>query len=334
MVVLVFVLTFVFLFLGGSNADDKTSGSNDEDSITLASLLPVITLKGDAEITLVQGNPYVEPGYDINDIDLLDKVIIEGHVDITRAGIYEIRYHVANTNGDAASAVRTVTVAARSPDAQVPIFMYHEVADTTWGIENLFVKVNEFEAQMKYLSDHGYQTLFVNEIRCQTGFHKKVVLTFDDAYIGFYTHIFPILKKYTIKATLYVITSCMDGTPYVSTEQLREIHDSGLVQIGSHSITHPELPNLNQTDMEAEIKGSQEALEAVLGTPVTSFAYPIGAYSSQVIDITKLYYDDALITGGTIAGINSETNYYTLPRYGVYRSTTLQAFMDMCSHGR
>ncbi|MCL1852787.1 MAG: polysaccharide deacetylase family protein [Peptococcaceae bacterium] len=218
-------------------------------------------------------------------------------------------------------------------DARVPILMYHEVADKTWGLEGLFVKISDFEAQMKYLSDNGYKTLFVSEITRQTNFDKKVVLTFDDAYVGFYDNVLPVLKKYNIKVSLYVISSAFGGN-FITEDQLKEIHDSGLVQIGSHSQSHPDLTTLSSAKLEEEIKGSKDALEAMLGTKITTFAYPTGAHNDMVVDMVKLHYKDALITGNSLANINVETDLYTLPRFGMYRTTTLKTFADWCSLGR
>jgi peptidoglycan/xylan/chitin deacetylase (PgdA/CDA1 family) len=311
---------------------ENSGRSLDNYDNTMAAVPPVLTLKGGADITVIEGNEYEEPGYDADGIELSDQVIIEGNVDINRAGTYEIKYSVTNSAGHTASASRVVTVITRVPHAQVPIFMYHEIADETWGLEGLFVKINDFEAQMKYLSDNGYQTLFMNEIKNQSDFHKKVILTFDDAYIGFYTNALPILKKYNIKANLYVITSSFDDV-FVSVEQLKEINDSGLVQIGSHTRSHPDLTALSQAALEAELKESKEMLEELLKTKITTFVYPLGKYNSSVADTAKRYYDDCLVIEGTAAKVNSDTNYHTLPRYGVYRNTTLQSFIDRCSIG-
>ena|GEM_PF-1923431 len=219
-------------------------------------------------------------------------------------------------------------------DARTPIFMYHEVRDRPWGLEGLFIRVNDFEAQMKYLSDNGFQTLFVNEISRQRDFRGKVVLTFDDGYVGFYENVLPVLKMYNLKASLYVMSSVPGGLLYVSVEQLKEIRDSGLVEIGCHTRTHPDLTTLSLAGMEAEIVEAKAELEAMLGIEITSFAYPSGAYNSAVVGVVKQHYKNALITSNAVADIAVETDYYVLPRLSMYRGTPFRTFVEWCLLGR
>jgi peptidoglycan/xylan/chitin deacetylase (PgdA/CDA1 family) len=58
-------------------------------------------------------------------------------------------------------------------------------------------------------------------------------------------------------------------------DELREMRDLGMV-IGSHTMTHPNLPNAGAADAAREIAGSKTALEEALGVPVTMFSYPNG----------------------------------------------------------
>lgn len=85
---------------------------------------PVLTLAGDAQMSLTAGRAYEEPGYtatDNCDGELTDKVSVSGSVDIYRAGTYQLEYHVEDQYGNTASAVRTVTVVpVQQPDTVVP----------------------------------------------------------------------------------------------------------------------------------------------------------------------------------------------------------------------
>ena len=73
----------------------------------------------------------------------------------------------------------------------VVILCYHGVLDNPWGIESLFVKTAEFEAQMKYLKENGYTTLLASEISQADNYEKPVIITFDDGYKDVYTNAFP-----------------------------------------------------------------------------------------------------------------------------------------------
>jgi peptidoglycan/xylan/chitin deacetylase (PgdA/CDA1 family) len=262
------------------------------------------------------------------------KTVAPGSAVMRILGLLSIVLIVLNGSLVSGSKTNVIDAAAdRNPEGQIPILMYHEVADETWGLEGLFVKISDFEDQMKYLYDNGYQTLFMKELLDQSSYHKKVILTFDDGYRGFYTNVMPVLEKYNIKANLYVMSGGFGG-PYISVEQLTEIHQSGLVQIGSHSKNHSDLTTLSQTKAEEEIRESKEMLESILRTEITSFAYPYGAYDLYVLEAVKLHYSEALGTKKAVAVIDESTLYYQLPRIGIYRSTTIQSFMDICLMGR
>ncbi len=100
----------------------------------------------------------------------------------------------------------------------IPILMYHYVRVVTNPRDiigkNLSVTPALFAQQMQYLADHGYTTLTLHDIYCiLTGAEllpaKPIALTFDDGYLDFYTHAWPILKEHNFNSTSYIITgSC------------------------------------------------------------------------------------------------------------------------------
>ena len=89
----------------------------------------------------------------------------------------------------------------------VPVLIYHHI-NYNYGE----LTPEDFEEQMKYLSDRGYKTLFIDDlvrlIKEKKTLGKKIVaLTFDDGYLDNWVYVYPILKKYKAKATIFVITS-------------------------------------------------------------------------------------------------------------------------------
>ncbi|MGI6500936.1 MAG: polysaccharide deacetylase family protein [Anaerostipes sp.] len=98
---------------------------------------------------------------------------------------------------------------------KIPILTYHHVIGDK-DISNvkvypsLYVKESDFRAQMKYLHDNGYRTISLDEFK--DWYQKKVeypektvVITFDDGYMDVYHHAYPCLKKYGLKATIFLI---------------------------------------------------------------------------------------------------------------------------------
>jgi peptidoglycan/xylan/chitin deacetylase (PgdA/CDA1 family) len=129
---------------------------------------------------------------------------------------------------------------------------------------------------------------------------KAVILTFDDGYKSQYTNAKPILDKYGYKATFYIICNYVgngDGQDHpnarMSWEDITALSNEGY-DIGSHSMSHPNLDLLSEKGMEYEIGGSKQCLLDQGINPI-SFAYPLntGTEDATVIDIVAKYYDIA-----------------------------------------
>ena len=211
---------------------------------------------------------------------------------------------------------------------QIPVIMYHGVSDTTWGLEGLFMKVNDFEEQMKYLHDNGYETIFIEDIEKDYTGKKVVALTFDDGYIDFYTNVLPIIKKYNIKTNLYIITSTTSGGKYVNEEQIKELSDSGLVSIGSHTVSHNALASLNSEQIETELKNSKEYLENLLGKEIKTISYPTGSYNSTVLRTAEKYYKYGITTINGTQNMSSFSKYKIIRR-AMYRSSGMGTFKNI-----
>jgi len=144
-------------------------------------------------------------------------------------------------------------------------------------------------------------------------------LSFDDGYRSIYDYAIPILNAAGLKSTQYIITHTFADPKYMTKQQVQELYRGGH-EIGAHSQTHPNLTSLSFEKAEQEIEGSKKELEA-LGIPVSTFAYPVGKYNQQIIQLVKGAGFIAART--THAGYDtSETNPYELVRYQVQWNTT------------
>ena len=211
-----------------------------------------------------------------------------------------------------------VVMSERS-NKNIPVLMYHGVSDTTWGIENLFMRVDDFEKQLKYIHDN-YETIFIEDIEDYYGDAKVVALTFDDGYEDFYRNVLPLLKKYNLKANLYIIVGNKGGY-FLTDEQILEINNSGLVSIGSHTVKHSDLTHLSKEELDIELKDSKESIEKLLGKEIKTICYPAGAHNDMVLEETSKYYEYGLIIGGTVETMNDNFNKVAIKRYRVYRNT-------------
>ena len=172
---------------------------------------------------------------------------------------------------------------------RIPILMYHSIGETEGEGRHPYFRTETsplaFETHIKYLHDNRYTVISPEDVvgllgsgRVDT--KKYAVVTFDDGYRDFYTNAFPILDKYRMSATVYLPTAYIQshshlfkGKECMTWDEVREMHAAG-IKFGSHTVSHPQLELLSDADLRREIRTSKDAIEAELGTPVRSFAYP------------------------------------------------------------
>lgn len=211
----------------------------------------------------------------------------------------------------------------------LPIFMYHFILDDygeNLDVEN-FVKPSTLEEQLKYIVENGYQTVFVNEIEDLSNYTKPVALTFDDCFVYFYNNAFPLLKKYNQKASIYIICNYVNGPNYLTTEQIQEMVDSGLVSVQSHTLSHQKLSTLSLEDMKKELGESKSYLDSSYSINVDTICYPIGDYNERVIEYAKENYKYGLaMTGGVY--YSNKHNLYKIPRIYANRSMSINEFAN------
>lgn len=234
---------------------------------------------------------------------------------------------------DNLSALADTTVVPKSTSATVPIFMYHFILDDYGDYPDTenFLKPETLEEQLKYISENGYQTIYIDEMDDLYKYEKPVALTFDDCFVYFYDNAFPLLKKYNQKATIFIITDYINGENYLTEEQLKEIADSGLVKIESHTKTHNYLDEMTYEEQVTEAVESKERLEAITGQEVTVYCYPSGRYNDETLDIIDDYYDFGLEMLGGICNTDNLEDYYHIPRIYANRSMTLSMFASYLS---
>lgn len=209
-------------------------------------------------------------------------------------------------------------------EQEVIILFYHSVQDSD---NDGSMPPQKLDKQFAYLKKRGYHTLTMEEyydfIKHNKPLPKKaIMLTFDDGYANNYTNLFPLLKKYNFKATVYVATAHIDNNPsYLNSKQIKEMSDSGIL-IGSHTVTHPHLSQLSKEEQKKEIEKSKEKLEEITGKPVEHFCYPYGDYNQNSIDLLRQEGFKTSVT--TVQGWTSPNldNFFELRRSVVPQSFT------------
>lgn len=212
---------------------------------------------------------------------------------------------------------------------QVPILMYHYIRDASGESElgqNLSVSPQNFETHVKYLKENNYETLKLVDLSdpdkkaiSKIIYEKKkpIVLTFDDGYTDAYSQAWPILKKYDFVATFFIIRNYVGKDNYMTQAQIDELAKAGM-EIGSHSLTHPDLTKISPDDAQSQIALSKDN--------ALTFCYPSGKYNQAIVKlIQEAGYQAAVTTKFGIADQNS--SILELPRVRV-ENTSAETLMD------
>jgi len=164
-----------------------------------------------------------------------------------------------------------------------PVLMYHSVAPVAKNM--LTLSPESFERQMAFLKSNGYHVLTFGQaaevIQGRRKPAKSLTITFDDGKEDNYRFAFPVLKKYGLPATIFLIYAKI-GTPgFLDWGEIREMQSSGLITFGSHTLHHLVLTKLSEQEIAEEVAGSKKLLEEKLGEKVDFFAYPLGIFDAR-----------------------------------------------------
>ncbi|MFJ7150063.1 polysaccharide deacetylase family protein [Streptomyces sp. NPDC100445] len=223
-------------------------------------------------------------------------------------------------------------------DVPVPVLMYHSVATAPDAATRaLSVTPRTFAAQMALVAGLGLTPLTTAGLadRWRSGRPlpaRPVLITFDDGYEGVHRHALPVLARHGFPATLFVCTGWLRGAhgtgagpdTMLDWPQVRELAAAG-VEIGGHSHTHPQLDQLPDGALCAELDRCTRVLTGELGAAPLSFAYPYG-YSSRRVRraVRDAGYAQALAVGNTLA--RRRQGPYALRRVTVRRATGPEEF--------
>lgn len=170
---------------------------------------------------------------------------------------------------------------ARAADG-VPILVYHRVSDTDKSPSTLTVA--DFDAQLKFLVDNGYHVIAPDDLLDAWASGKTlptnpIVLTFDDGHEDIYKNVFPILQKYNMRATVFIVTDHIGMKDYLTWDLIRALQAGGFMDFESHTMSYKILTTLKGDKLWNEIYGSKQAIEWSLKKPAKFIAYPEGKYS-------------------------------------------------------
>lgn len=169
-----------------------------------------------------------------------------------------------------------------------PIIMYHSVSPDATPENRLTVSAESFERQMRFLKTHHYNVMSLEDLVALIRDKKKIppksiAITFDDGYRDNYIFAFPLLKKYNLPVTIFVIVNKIGESDMLSWDEIKAMQDSGIIAFGSHTLDHLCLIDIKSDEgLRKQIFDSKIILEEKLKQPVNAFSYPVGAFNDKV----------------------------------------------------
>jgi peptidoglycan/xylan/chitin deacetylase (PgdA/CDA1 family) len=218
------------------------------------------------------------------------------------------------------------------------VLCYHSVSDT-WR-SSLAVSGERLREQLRYLVQRGYQGATLSQIANGEAPQRAVAVTFDDGYRSILERALPVLSELGLPGTVFVPTDFVGskgpmswpgieewvGTPdedeltCMTWEELRHLQDEGW-EVGSHTRSHPHLPDLDDHALAVELSESRQICSRELGTDCSALAYPYGDYDRRAGEAAQRagYSVAAALEPG-------KERAFSWPRVGIYRVDGMQRF--------
>ena len=222
---------------------------------------------------------------------------------------------------------------------RVPILTYHKIApvDPKTIYPGTFVPPAMFEAHINFLASRGYQSIRLNSLFSPKTPKKPIVLTFDDGFQDFEDTAFPVLEKFRMNGTVFLVSDFVGKTnawdenigdvsrPLMSKKSILNLQRAG-VEFGSHTKTHVRLTTHDALTQDNEIGKSKSELEDLLGFPIETFCYPYGSYNEVSLRSVKVAGYKFAVTCNK--GINDGTESpFELKRIAIRNDTPLPIFV-------
>ena len=216
--------------------------------------------------------------------------------------------------------VSAVTV--EQDNRTVLVLNYHKIANEH---KSLSVTLDDFEQHMKWLQEYGFTCITPGQLYdfVANGAdlpEKPVLITFDDGYKDNYTNAFPIMKKYGMKGTIFVVTGFLGVYDnYLTWDQAKEHLEAGF-NIESHTYSHKSMTEASDEDITKELVKSRQTIKEKLGIDSDFMANPTGTYNLHIAELVK----EAGYKGAfTIKydNVSRDSNVYALERVPVFHTS-------------
>jgi peptidoglycan/xylan/chitin deacetylase (PgdA/CDA1 family)/GT2 family glycosyltransferase len=223
----------------------------------------------------------------------------------------------------------------------VPVLMYHAFGEEDEG-DRYVISRRAFARQLHLLRALRYRPIGFAELAraLQAGEApppRSVVITIDDGYADNLEIARPLLRRRRFPATVFLVSGGIGGVNDWTSEgavagrrllteaEIEEMRGDG-IEIGAHTRTHPSLTATPAGDLDAEVGGSREDLEALLGDPVPTFAYPFGQFDpAAVAAVDRAGFEAACTVESRLARLGDDP--LEIPRLEIKGEDSLRSFL-------
>ena len=180
------------------------------------------------------------------------------------------------------------------PNLRRPVVLaYHGVGDVGEGDDpsRLVVSPGHLEAHVRLLRSGRYRFVAAGELAVDGPPPPgTAVLTFDDGWRSSLTVARPLLERLGVRGTFFVCPGLWgrqhpdvtgEAGRLLEEDEARRLHEAGM-ELGSHTLTHPDLRLLDDDELRRELEGSKRAVEELTGDPCRLLAYPYGLFDERV----------------------------------------------------
>ncbi len=160
------------------------------------------------------------------------------------------------------------------------VIYYHDIHSDI-AHTSMSTPLELFKSHIRAIEEEGYT--IVNKI---VNIEKEVLITFDDGFRGLYEN-FSYFVEHQIPVKIFLIIDYLGRPNYLKKEEVNELLKTGLVTIGSHTLSHHNLDELSDAEIIKELRESKQHLEELFCVEIDEICYPRGRFNSKVVDLAR-----------------------------------------------
>ena len=331
-IIVILIIVVVFVIFKDRTINEKgkieTAGKSQQSSNDTTAP-ELVLLQEKTVVALGQEYKAKATANDDVDGDITSKIQVSG-IDTSKVGNYEVTLSVSDNSGNKSEKKQTVIVREELSNG-LPVLMYHFFYDnkTYQKKDNNWLKIDDFEEQLKYMTENDFYFPTWDEVNDYIDGKiklpsKSAVLTVDDGDPSFFDLAVPVMQKYKVPATSFVITDWY-GARYDSSLDfvVWESHSAAMHESGANG--KGRMVNWTYDQILADLKTSSDVLGGA-----NVFCYPFGHYNETAIRALK---DSSYIMAFTVEGgrVYKGSDKFKLPRVRVADGNSLNYFIKSIS---